>query len=322
MSNNESTDLTQLSDQLADAVDQAAQSVVLVDGRRRMPASGIVLNETMVLAADHAVEGDGPITLINANGDELSAKIGGRDPGSDLVLLTADSGLGQPLAASDSSARVGQIALALGRPSATGIQASLGIVSAVGSGVRSFGKRGKGRRGRGHHGRRHHKHAQTAEQVVRTDAIPYPGFSGGPLIDGRGQVLGINTSGLYRGVSIAVPIARGIDIANALSEHGSVRRGYLGVRSQPAQISESQQAVLGRDQESGLLIVWIESGGPAERGGLLVGDILVALDETPISDAQDLQISLAANLAGQQATIQIMRGGEPALLNVEIGERA
>jgi len=143
--------------------------------------------------------------------------------------------------------------LALGRPTGEGIQASLGVVSAVSGPV-------------------HTRHGGLLEGHIRTDAIPYPGFSGGPLVDGSGQVLGMNTSGLTRGSSIAIPMKLGLKVAEALVKHGSVRRGYLGVRSQPVEIPENQQNGLGRQQNSGLLLVGVESDSPAGEAGLMVGD--------------------------------------------------
>lgn len=315
--------LVELSNALADAVERAGSTTVLVDGRRRIPASGILYQKDFVLTAEHVLERDEEINIMLPDGNELTASIAGRDPGSDLALLQLSNSASDVAEVSDEAARVGQIVVALGRPSESGIQASLGIVSAVGGGMRVIRRDSEEtgpRRKRGFHWGRF-KYTQVPERFIRTDAIPYPGFSGGPLIDAHGKIVGINTSGLFRGVSIAIPVDRAWQIAKSLSEHGSVRRGYLGIRSQPVPIPSAQQQALGRNQSTGLLIVWVEENSAAEKGSLLVGDILVAFDQDPISSSEDLQILLAGEVVGQSIPIEILRGGEPVSVTITVGER-
>jgi len=159
------------------------------------------------------------------------------------------------------------------------------------------------------------------EQYLRTDAIPYPGFSGGPLVDAAGRVVGINTSGLARGASLAIPAALAWGLAETLEKHGHIRRGYLGVRSQPVSIPAAQQSSLGREQSSGLLLVGVESGSPAEAGGLLVGDIIVSIGGKPVNDPDELVASLAGPVVGVPTPVEVLRGGRPETLGVTIGER-
>jgi S1-C subfamily serine protease len=197
---------------------------------------------------------------------------------------------------------VGQLALALGRPTQEGIQASLGIVSAIGGPVRT---------GRG----------GLLDRYLRTDAIPYPGFSGGPLVDTAGRVIGVNTSGLARGASLAIPVALAWQVAETLVKHGRVRRGFLGVRSQPVTIPSAQQKSLGRDQSSGLLLVGVEENSPAESSGLLVGDIIVSIGGQTITDADQLLASLVGDVVGKPVPVQVLRGGQATVIQVTIGER-
>jgi S1-C subfamily serine protease len=182
------------------------------------------------------------------------------------------------------------------------MQASLGVVSAIGGPLRT---------GRG----------GLLEQYMRTDTVPYPGFSGGPLVDTAGRVLGINTSGLGRGVALTIPAGLAWQIAGTLAQHGRVKRGYLGIRSQPVQIPAAQQSALGRAQEVGLLLVGVESGSPAEKGGLLVGDILVGLAGAPVSDHDELLSRLVGGVVGQPAQVEVLRGGQRLEITVTIGER-
>jgi S1-C subfamily serine protease len=299
---NELNPLVAFSNAMADAVAKAGGATVMVDARRRLPASGIVFQPGLVLTADHVVERDDDLRIVLPDGSQRSATVAGRDAGTDLAVLRLDKPAPQVAEPAQQAARIGQLALALGRPSSDGIQASLGVVSAVGGPVRT---------GRG----------GLLENYLRTDTIPYPGFSGGPLIDAGGNVLGLNTSGLSRGMSLTIPVALAWNVAQALAEHGSVKRGYLGIRSQPVAIQPAQQQSLGRQQDSGLLIVWVEEASPAARGGLLVGDILVAINGQALGDPDELLSALVGQLVGQATSVEVLRGGQPQTLTVTVGER-
>jgi S1-C subfamily serine protease len=300
---NESNPLVALSQAMAEAVARAGASTVLVDARRRLPASGIGYSPDLVLTADHVVEREDDIHILLPDGTQRSASLAGRDPGNDLALLRIQEGGVTPAEAAAEPARIGQLALALGRPSAEGIQASLGVVSALGGPVRT---------GRG----------GLLEQYLRTDTIPYPGFSGGPLIDASGRVLGLNTSGLaHGGVSLTIPAGLVWGVAEALKQHGHVRRGYLGVRSQPTALPATQQQALGREQPAGLLLVGVEDGGPAAQAGLLVGDILVGLAGQLLTDPDELLARLSGDIVGQSVPLEVLRGGQPVVISVKIGER-
>jgi len=217
-------------------------------------------------------------------------------------LLRLSSGNTLPAEVAPQMAQVGQIALALGRPSIEGIQASLGVVSSIGGPVRTW-------------------RGGLLEKYLRTDTIPYPGFSGGPLVDAGGRVLGLNTSGLTRGASLTIPAALAWEVADSLSKHGHVRRGYLGIRSQPVAIPKEAQGALNQEQQQGLLLVGVEDNSPAAGGGLMVGDILVGMDGKPISDPDDLLARLVGSVVGQETQVEVLRGGKPTTLSVRIGER-
>ncbi len=299
---NKSNPLTALSDAMTEAVAKAGAATVLVNARRRFPASGIAFTPDLILTADHVVERDEDILVMLPDGSQVKATIAGRDPGNDLALLRLDRPVALSAEPASQDPRVGQIALSLGRPTQEGIQASLGIVSAIGGPVRT---------GRG----------GLLDRYLRTDAIPYPGFSGGPLVDTAGRVIGVNTSGLTRGASLAIPINLAWQTAETLARHGRVRRGFLGVRSQPVSIPASQQKALGRDQSSGLLLVGVEEKSPADVGGLLVGDIIVAIAGQPVTEADQLLSSLAGDVVGKPTAVDVLRGGQPVTITVTIGER-
>lgn len=291
-----------LSEAMVEAVNKGAAATVLVNARRRFPASGIAYAADLVLTADHVVERDEDISVVLPDGSETDAQVVGRDASSDLALLRLAGRVATLAEPAPQPLHVGQLVLALGRPTTEGIQASLGIISAIGGPLRSW-------------------RGGLLKRYLHTDAIPFPGFSGGPLVDSLGRVVGINTSGLRRGASVTIPVDLAWQVADMLAKHGRVRRGFLGVRSQPVAISAAQQRALGRDQGSGLLLVGIEAGSPAETAGLLVGDILVAIGGQPITDPDELLSSLIGDVVGKAIAFQILRGGQPQTVSVVIGER-
>ncbi len=290
--------LVELSNAFAAAVETAGKSTVLVNARRRMPASGIAYAADLVLTADHAVERDEELSVILFDGSEIPVSLAGRDPGNDLALLRLERPIAFP-ASPAAETKIGQLVLALGRPSTEGIEASLGVVSATGGPLRT--SRG------------------IIERYLRTDTTMFPGFSGGPLVDAEGRVAGINTS-FGRGMPFTIPVKAAWKSAEQLALHGSVRRGYLGIRSQVVEISSAGQQALKRQQITGLLVMGVEADTPASRGGLIVGDILVGLNGHPIGDHDELFGRLTGEVVGQSTPVEILRGGQPQVLPVIIGE--
>jgi len=294
------TNLNEFSNALSTAVEKGGASTVVVDARKRYPASGIAYADDLVLTADHVVTKE-EIKIITSDGKTHSASVAGRDPGSDLALLRLREKVLTPAKTSD-DVKVGQLVLALGRPNSAGMQASWGIVTAIAGPART------------HRG-------GLLDEYFQSETTPYPGFSGGPLVNTEGEVLGLNTSGLTHGSSLTIPAKVAWRIAEALAKHGSVKRGYLGVRTQPVEIPEAAQKALNRDQKSGLLIVWLEENGPAQTGGLFVGDTIVAVGGQAVSDPDDLFAALNSETVGKPIAVEVLRGGKPESVNVTVGER-
>ena len=292
--------LTDFSNGLTAAVETAGASTLTVDARRRYPASGIAYAEDLVLTADHVITREEDLKVVLPDGRSLAATIAGRDPGSDLALLRlTEKGLSTAKTSDD--VKVGQLVLALGRPNSGGMQASWGIVTAIS---------GPARTSRG----------GMLDEYIQTETTPYPGFSGGPLINTEGEVVGLNTSGLTRGSSLTIPVKVVWKIAEALATHGSVKRGYLGVRTQPVEIPESARQTLSK-QDHGLLILWLEEGGPAASSGLLIGDILIAVNGQSVGDPDDLFSALHSETVGKSVPVEVLRGGRPETVHVTVGER-
>ncbi len=291
---------TDLSDAMTRAVADAAPGVARVEARRRMPASGIVWSaDGLILTAHHVVQSD-KITIGLEGKTAVAAKLVGRDPSTDLALLRAESASLLPLPhAAAKEVSVGNLVLALARPEQS-VQATLGIISALEQGWRAPG-------------------GGLIDQYVQTDVVMYPGFSGGPLINAAGQLVGLNTSGFGQGISLTIPVATLQRVADSLLTHGRIKRGYLGISTQRVHLPEAIREELG--QKSGLLIMGVEPGSPAEKGGLALGDTIVALDGQPVRKHEQLFVLLSGDRVGTAVPITILRGGKLETLQVQIGER-
>ena len=293
--------LAQLSQAMANAVERAGAGTVTVYARQRMPGSGIVWSaDGLIVTASHVVERDEDITLGLPDGRTVAATLAGRDPGSDVVLLRASVADLTPAPRSTTPVRIGNLVLAVGRPGNTGAMASFGGVSVVGGAWRTA-------------------QGGTIEGYIRADVAMLPGFSGGPLVDADGNVLGLNSSTLGRGGGFTIPVAALESIVDSLLAHGRVRRGYLGVGAQAVRIPTALAEELGR--ERGLLLVHVERDGPAERDGLLVGDLIVALDGEPVIEVDELQAKLSGDWVGRAIPIKVIRGGQFHEVAVTVGER-
>lgn len=297
------SELTTISNQLADAVQAAGAWTVRVQARRGPAASGIALAADLILTADHVVDPsrEENIKIGLPDGSEAGASVVGRDPATDVAVLRIASGTLTPAKAADAEPRTGALALVVGRPG-TQPNASLGLIT---------GSAGPTRTRRG----------GMLERFIMVDAVMYPGFSGGALVDTDGQVLGMITSGLgFGGPAVALPWSLVSQVAETLKTHGKVARGYLGIGSQPVTLSQQVKDLAG-GQERGLLVIQVADGGPAATGGVLQGDILVRVDGSSIANADDLQGILTPAKVGNSISVSLVRGGELKELAVTVGSR-
>src|SRR5262245_18768620 len=291
--------LNELSTQMADAVEAVAASVVQVQGHRR-PASGLVYGDDLVLTTMRAIGGDDGLHVRRNDGTVFDAELAGWDPATTLAVLRV-ANLGLPaLQPSSASPRVGNLALAVARSWSNSLTASAGIISVIGGPLRT--------------GRR-----RAIDQVFRTTAPMHDGFSGGAFIDATGGLIGVTTATAIRGTAVVIPAATAWSAAQRVLEHGQTRPGYLGLMGQPVMLSAAQAASTGR--ESALLVVGVVPSSAAASAGVLVGDIVLALDGTSTASPDDLLDVLATQSAGRQATLKLLRGNTAVDMPVTIGER-
>ncbi len=321
MTTDNASDLRQFSDGLAAAVERASASTVLIAARRHIPASGVVWSaDGLIVTADHAIETEDDITVGLPDGRDVQAQLVGRDPGSDLALIRIEeTDLPSAEVAPPGSVQVGNLVLAIGRPMMGAPQASLGVVSAI-SGPQAATGMMRLRLG-----------PNQIEGYLRTDVTFFPGFSGGPLVDVDGRVIGIDISLIggpraFRfarqafGQGFTIDAGSVTKVVDLLRTHGRVRRAYLGIASQPVHIPPTLAGEFG-EQTTGLLIVNVETDTPAAGAGLFVGDILVGIEGTAVADAVDLQHPLGLERVGSLVRLQLIRGGVRHELSVTLGVR-
>jgi serine protease DegQ len=284
----ETSALVALSNDVAATVERIAAGVVAVEARARLGASGFYVRPNLILTADHALESD-EIEIVAAGGATEPASLVGRDPSTDLALLRTQSA-GTPLAFAGTDAlRVGAIVLAVARDDDGDLAATLGVLGAVGGAWRTW-------------------HGGEIDRFVRPDLSLYPRFSGSPLVDVYGAVLGLNTGGLSRRQALTVP-ASTIErvVETLLARGGRIPRGYLGVHLQRV--------------GSGAIVLGVEPNGPADRGGLIVGDVIAAVDGARILEVEDVHAKLGTASVGTAIDLDVLRGGAPQKVRVTVGER-
>ncbi len=294
--------LASFSDDLAGAVQRASQFVVAVHGRRRFPASGLAWRPDQVLTASHVLERDSDLSITAPDGAQYPAKLLGRDPASDLAVLGVPGANLTPVNPQPSLLQPGHLALAVGRPGTPEPIASFGAVGSVGGPWRTSA-------------------GGVLDAYIRADIALLPGLSGGALADVSGNVVGMLSAYLAGGDPVAIPVSTLSGVAERILSGGSLRRAYLGVSTQPVELQEGVRQRLGIEQTTGLMLLGLEPDAPAERGGLLLGDILLSIGDRPVDDGEALQMSLGPSVVGQPTPIRLIRGGELRDLRVTPGPR-
>jgi S1-C subfamily serine protease len=293
------TTLLSLSNELAEAVERVACAVVTVNARPRLASTGVHWRPGIIVTADHTVRSDDDITIARADGRTVGASLVGRDPSTDLaVLRIGDTDLPTAALGEPGALQVGHIVLAVGH----GPRVSWGVVSALG-------------------GPWHSARGGAIDQFLRPDLTLYPGFSGGPLIDAQGRVVGVNTSGLLRQLELAIPSTTVGRVVDELVARGRVSRGFIGVGLQPVRLPEDVRRAFTAASETGLIVINVQPDGPAARSGLLLGDIVVTLDGAAVDAPEVAQAVIGARTVGSTITAAILRAGAVAEVRITVGER-
>jgi S1-C subfamily serine protease len=284
---------------MSELVTRAARLVVQVRARGHRPVSGGVWGVDRILVAADGVDQEEDVSVRTEGGRIVSGTFAGRDPSTGLALVKAPNLEIEPAEAAP-EVRVGQPIIELGRGWSGAIVAGFGLVSSLG---------GPTRMGRG----------PAIEQVIRTDASRYPGFEGGIVLDLSGKLVGIPLGVALRGLAVVVPAAVAARVGETLATHGRMPRAYLGIGTQPVRLAPAQRG--SRNLEQGLLIVAVSDGSPADRGGLLVGDILLQFDGRAVNDAEELLNLLGPDRVGRTVPLEIVRGKDQRTETVVVGQR-
>ena len=293
--------IAKFSDELAVSAAEAGKSVVTVFARPRVPSSGVLWRPGVVVTVDHAIQREDEISVLGSGGKRVAAKLAGRDPACDLaVLKIEESDSAGPIFGDPAQLKLANVVLALGRTRWGNLVASSGIIG---------GLAGESRTWRG----------GKLDLGIRLDLELYPGFSGGPLVDVAGKVLGINSSGLGRGRPITIPLATVNRSVDELLAKGYVARPYLGIAMQPVRIPENSRAKL--SAPGGLIVLHVEPDGPAGKAGIVLGDVIVELEGKSALGFGHVRSTVASHKIGDTLKLKLLRAGAAVEASVKLEER-
>jgi S1-C subfamily serine protease len=288
-----SSQLAALSNELAAAVKQVESFVVAVHARPRFSSSGVLWSPGVIVTAEHTIRREEEITVTLPDGNTVPATLAGADSGTDLAVLRVDSAPAPKPLPQVAAPDPGTLALAIGRSQDSGVNASLGVISA---------RSGEWRTWRG----------GQLDHYVRLDLNVFPTSDGGAVVSTAGQLIGIATTALSRIAALAIPAVTIARVTEQILTRGHVSRGYLGVGLQPVELP---------DHHKGLIVLSLEPAGPAAKSGVLIGDIFVALGGRAVGETEDLQTALEAHTPGATVEAEVLRGGDSRKLTITIGER-
>ena len=295
-----------------DVVDRVGPTVVRLDikagSRRGGTGSGVIVApDGLVLTNSHVVDGAARVNVSTVDGRSLTAQVVGNDPDTDLALVRIDAPVTLPAAPLGNSKllRRGQLVIAIGNPLGFESTVTTGVVSALGRSLRA-------------------RSGRLIDDVIQTDAALNPGNSGGPLVSSRGEVVGVNTAVIMgaQGICFAVAANTASFVLGELVRHGRVRRAYIGIAAQQFTLSRRRQLAAALAQESAVMVATVEPASPADRAGIAAGDIILALDGTAVTGADDLIRILAGEKIGRTVEVETLHNGSRRSVSLVPGERA
>ncbi len=293
----------EVSEDLARVAEEVGGAVVALQPTEAHAASGVIWQKGVVVAANHAARGD-EVAVILPGGKSAVARTKGRDPGSDLAIFSLEEGEETQVATPGDAKqlRVGHLVLALARTRRGNLTASSGMISGLMEEWQTW-------------------QGGQIDRFIRPDLTLYRGYSGGPLVNAKGEVVGINTAGLRRGTPITIPSSTVTRVVSELLAKGHVERPYLGVALQPVALPEEMRTRLNLSGRYGLLLAHVESDGPAAAAGMMLGDLVVEIGGKPIAQRHDLRWLLAKEKVGERVLVGIVRSGEKKEVAVTLGDR-
>lgn len=292
-----------LSSESANALEKAAGAVVAVHARRRIPSSGVHWRPGIVVTANHTVAREEEIPIVLPGGQSAAARLAGRDPSTDLAILKLENAyLPAPELGDVSALKAGHLVLVAGRTSEGGSRAAMALVGVAGPAWRTW-------------------RGGLLDLTLRLDRNLHPNLSGGPAVDYRGRVLGIQTAGLSRFAGVVIPASTVERVTKELEKKGHIGRGYLGVGMHAVSLPQAIRESLKLTYETGIIVVGVEPGSPAEKAGVGLGDVIIALDGRPTQDVDDVQAFLVTDRIGKPLKVTLLRAGKLAEAVVIVGER-
>lgn len=295
--------LVNLSNELASVVQAVNPHVVSVKARRHYPSSGLRWRADVVVTADHTLHREEDIAVLLADGKTVAAKLVGRDPGTDLAVLKIEGAVSSATEPQKADVvQAGELALVVGRSPDSGVNASLGIISATSGPWRTW-------------------RGGQLDAYVRLDAKLFPQSSGGAVANVRGEIVGIATSALSRIAGLAIPASTVKRVTEKLLEKGFVPRGYFGIGVQPVPFSDELRKKLSISNKSGLIVLTVEPNGPADKAGVLIGDVVVGIGGVAIEQTDDLQAYSDSGVIGKAVSTKFVRGGGLKDATLTVGER-
>jgi S1-C subfamily serine protease len=294
--------LLEFSNNLGEIVERVGGAVVGIKTDRRFAPSGIHWRKGIIVTSDESLQTHEGISIVGNDGLTLPVTLLGRDPSTDVAVFQVEADLPvAPIGTSD-TLKVGQIVLAVARSLAGDVRSTMGTASVItGSWQSSIGG--------------------TIDRYIRPDLTFNPGYVGSALVDAAGNVVGMNTSG-QRGAALTIPAETVDRVVEQLTTKGRIVRGYLGVGMQPVRLPQYLVAMLSLATTHGVTLVNVEPNSPADRAGMLWGDVLVTLDGIGVGDPGDVRGILNRDRIGKTIPAQLVRGGNLVEVAVTIGERA
>jgi S1-C subfamily serine protease len=298
-----SKELIELSNALAQATERAAARVVAVHSEPRGSSSGVIWRPGVIVTSEHALRRDEEIQVTLPNGHVVPSTLAGRDPSTDIaVLKCTEAGTSAAEFGDAAALKPGNLTLVVGRTRATGPVAALGVVSLAAPERRDWS-------------------GVSLAPYIRLDIGLQPTAVGGAVIDAHEKLIGLATPRFARFGAIAISASTINKIADTLLTQGRIPRGYLGVGLQPLRLPNTLRETLQRTEKTAVIVLEVYPGGPADKTGIVIGDILVSIGGLPITRLEDVQSLLTAEAIGKTLPLKFVRGGSVREGNIVVAER-